>query len=69
MLELNGDAVFHDHQKEFDGAVRKDDFVYTLLEKEIFTLDHAKVVNIASLIINVTNSRGDREKYFGGQTS
>jgi len=51
--ELNGKAVFQDHQKAFDGSVRKEDFVYTMLEKEMFTLDRTEVVNIASLMLNI----------------
>ena len=57
--ELNGEAVFPDHQKNFDGSVRKEDFVYTMLEKEMFTLDRTEVVNIASLMLNIAN-RTDR---------
>jgi hypothetical protein len=57
--ELNGDNIFKDHQKGFDGGVRKDDFVYTLLENELFTLDRAEISNIASLWLNISE-RNDK---------
>jgi hypothetical protein len=52
--EINGEAVFAEHLRNFDGSVRKEDFVYTLLEKDIFTLDRHEVVNVSALMLNIT---------------
>jgi hypothetical protein len=52
--ELNSEAIFSNDTKSFDGSVKKEDFVYTLLDKEMFTLDRTEVVNVASLMLNIT---------------
>jgi len=39
--------------------VRKEDFIYTLLESEIFTLDRKEISNIASLMLNISE-RNDK---------
>ena len=52
--EINGDAMFKDHLKHYDGSVRKEDFVYTLLEKDIFSLNRTEVTNLAALMLNIS---------------
>ena len=54
--EINSEAVFKNDVKNFDGSVKKEDFVYTLLDQEMFTLDRSEVVNIASIMLNITKS-------------
>lgn len=39
--------------------MRKEDFIYTLLESEIFTLDRKEISNIASLMLNISE-RNDK---------
>jgi hypothetical protein len=55
--EINSESVFKNDIKNFDGSVKKEDFVYTLLDKEMFTLDRSEVVNVASIMLNITKSK------------
>lgn len=36
--DFTSEALFDDEHKGFDGSVHKDEFIYTLLNKEEFTL-------------------------------
>ena len=53
--------MFKDSLKTFDGGVSKEDFVFTILEKEFFTLDRTEVSNISNLMLNISqkNDRGN----------
>jgi hypothetical protein len=44
--ELNGDDIFKDCYKNFDGSVKKDDFLYALLNKEGFTFTRSEISNL-----------------------
>ena len=44
--DLNGDEIFKDNIKNFDGSVKKEDFLYSLLNKEEFTLTRTEISNI-----------------------
>jgi hypothetical protein len=46
--------MFKDSLKTFDGGVSKEDFVFTILEKEFFTLDRTEVSNISNLMLNIS---------------
>ena len=50
MHEINGEAIFSESVKTFDGFVFKEDFIYQLLQQEIFTLDRGELANLATLM-------------------
>ena len=41
--ELNGEDVFTDEIKNFDGTVQKDELVYTLLNSDKFSLTRIEI--------------------------
>jgi hypothetical protein len=59
--ELNGDFMFKNSLRTFDGTVSKDDFVFTIMEKDFFTLDRTEVSNLSNLMLNITqrNDKGN----------
>lgn len=56
LTELNGDDIFKDHYKNFDGSVKKEDFMYALMNKEGFTFTRSEISNLQSLLLNITKS-------------
>jgi len=56
LTELNGDEIFKDHYKNFDGSVKKEDFMYALMNKEGFTFTRSEISNLQSLLLNITKS-------------
>lgn len=54
--ELNGEDIFKDSIKNFDGSVKKEDFLYCLLDKVEFTLTRSELSNIQTLMLNITKS-------------
>lgn len=59
--EINGEQLFQDNVKTFDGGVSKEDFVYTILEKDFFSLDRTEVANVSNLMLNISqrNDKGN----------
>jgi len=41
--ELNGEDVFKDEIKNFDGTVQKDELIYTLLNSDKFSLTRIEI--------------------------
>ena len=40
--------------KQFDGSVTKDDFIYTLLNKEEFTMTRTEISNVCDMMLNIS---------------
>jgi len=59
--DFTSEDLFGDEVKGFDGSVHKDEFIYTILNKEEFTLTRTEIRNVCSLILNI-NSKDDKEK-------
>lgn len=59
--DFTSEDLFGDEVKGFDGSVHKDEFIYTILNKEEFTLTRTEISNVCSLILNI-NSKDDKEK-------
>lgn len=53
MQELNSEELFKDSMRNFDGSVKKDDFIYAVLNRNEFSLTRLEVSNICSLILNI----------------
>ena len=53
MQELNSEELFKDNMRNFDGSVKKDDFIYAVLNRDEFSLTRLEVSNICSLILNI----------------
>ena len=51
--ELNGEEVFKEDSKNFDGSVQKDEFVYSLLNSEKFSLTRIEISQILSLMMDI----------------
>jgi hypothetical protein len=51
--ELNGEDVFNDEIKNFDGTVQKDEFVYTLLNSDKFSLTRIEIAQVVSLMLDI----------------
>ena len=54
--EINGEDIFKDSIKNFDGSVKRDDFLYSLLNKEEFTLTRTEISNIQTLMLNISKN-------------
>ena len=59
--DFTSEALFDDEHKGFDGSVHKDEFIYTLLNKEEFTLTRQEVSNVCELMLNISQ-KDDRAK-------
>ena len=59
--EFTSDLLFDDDVKGFDGSVHKDEFIYTILNKEEFTLTRSEVSNVCNLLLNI-NVKDEKAK-------
>lgn len=59
--EFTSDALFGEEVKGFDGSVHKDEFIYTILNREEFTLTRTEVSNVCSLLLNISD-KDDKAK-------
>ena len=59
--DFTSEDLFDDDVKGFDGSVHKDEFIYTLLNKEEFTLTRTEISNVCSLVLNISE-KDDRAK-------
>ena len=46
ITDLNGDEIFKDVFRNFDGSIKKDDFLYALLNKDGFTFTRSEILNL-----------------------
>ena len=51
--ELNGEKIFKDEVKNFDGTVQKDTIIYTLLENQCFSLTRIELAQIVNLMLDI----------------
>ena len=58
--ELNGDSLFKDEVKNFDGTVQKDEVVYTFLNNQQYSLTRIEVSQIVALLLDI--NRDDQGK-------
>ena len=59
--DFTSEDLFDDDVKGFDGSVHKDEFIYTLLNKEEFTLTRTEISNVCSLVLNISE-KDDKAK-------
>ena len=59
--DFTSDELFNDEVKGFDGSVHKDEFIYTFLNKEEFTLTRTEVSNVCALLLNIS-TKDDKAK-------
>ena len=59
--DFTSENLFDDEVKGFDGSVHKDEFIYTLLNKEEFTLTRTEVSNVCDLVLNIS-TKDDKAK-------
>ena len=59
--DFTSEALFVDEVKGFDGRVHKDEFIYTILDKEEFTLTRTEVSNACDLLLNISD-KDDKAK-------
>ena len=59
--DFTSEILFEDEVKSFDGRVHKDQFIYTILNKEEFTLTRTEVSNICDLLLNISD-KDDKAK-------
>ena len=53
--EINGDEIFYDVIRNMDRTVKKDDFIYAILNTKAFTLTRTEITNITSLLLNIVD--------------
>lgn len=61
LSDFTSEDLFNDEVKGFDGSVHKDEFIYTLLNKEEFTLTRTEVSNVCELVLNISQ-KDDKAK-------
>jgi hypothetical protein len=50
--DINGDSeIFKEMPKNYDGTIKKDDFIYALLNTKIFSLTRTDIANISALLL------------------
>lgn len=54
--ELNGETLFKDEVKNFDGTVSKDEVLYALLNSEQFSLTRTEVASITTLMMDINRN-------------
>ena len=59
--DFTSENLFDDEVKGFDGSVHKDEFIYTILNKEEFTLTRTEVSNVCDLVLNIS-TKDDKAK-------
>ena len=59
--DFTSENLFEEEVKGFDGRVHKDQFIYTILEKEEFTLTRTEVSNVCELVLNISD-KDDKAK-------
>jgi len=60
LTELNGEPIFKEDQKNFDGSIQKDVFVSTMLNSEDMALTRIEVSSIVNLLLDI--NRDDKGK-------
>ena len=58
--DFTSEKLFDDEVRSFDGTVVKDEFIYTMLNREEFTLTRTEVTNITQLMLNISK-KDERE--------
>ena len=59
LQELNGESeIFREMPKNYDGTLKKDDFIYAILNTRNFTLTRTEISNIFALLL--ANGKGDQ---------
>lgn len=56
ITELNGDEIFKDCHRNFDGSIKKDDFLYALLNRDGLTFTRTEIINLQTLLLNITKN-------------
>ena len=59
--DFTSDLLFDDDVRGFDGRVHKDEFIYTFLNREEFTLTRTEISNVCALQLNIS-SKDDKER-------
>ena len=57
--DLSGKSeIFKEMPKNYDGTIKKDDFIYAILNAKIFTLTRTEISNISALLLTNVNPAG-----------
>jgi hypothetical protein len=57
--DLSGKSeIFKEMPKNYDGTIKKDDFIYAILNTKIFTLTRTEISNISALLLTNVNPAG-----------
>jgi hypothetical protein len=57
--DLSGKSdIFKEMPKNYDGTIKKDDFIYAILNTKIFTLTRTEISNISALLLTNVNPSG-----------
>lgn len=56
ILDLNGNELFKDNMRNFDGSVKKEDFIYALMNRTEYSMTRTEVTNICSLLLNINRN-------------
>jgi hydroxymethylpyrimidine pyrophosphatase-like HAD family hydrolase len=51
--ELNGEEIFNEDKKNFDGTVQKEEVLFALLNNEKFSLTRIEISNILQLMLDI----------------
>jgi hypothetical protein len=60
IADLNGEEVFNESVKNFDGTVQKDEVLYSLLNNEKLSLTRIEISQIISLMLDINRDDGGR---------
>lgn len=51
--DITGEGLFTQEYRNLFGKVHKDDFIYVILDKDVFTLTRTEAANIVELMLNI----------------
>ena len=60
IADLNGEEVFNESVKNFDGTVQKDEVLYSLLNNDKLSLTRIEISQIISLMLDINRDDGGR---------
>ena len=60
ITDLNGEEVFNESIKNFDGTVQKDEVLYSLLNNEKLSLTRIEISQVISLMLDINRDDGGR---------
>src|SRR5437764_275023 len=54
--ELNSDDLFKETMRNFDGSIKKEDFIFAIMNKVEYSMTRTEITNICTLLLNINRN-------------